>query len=200
DTDVGCCEVEVIGWGSGGMAEPLPLDIIENLWVTQLETKLSTTKVVYNKAFITLTNRVKKLESQIKQKRSRAINHSSYEEGPSVHIEDSPKQGRIIEEMDKDEDINLRSSTKDKGKGIMQETELPKKLKKKEMIQLSLDEELAQKLYAKDLAKEEARQEQERYNLEKALELQRQIYQRKENVPKGDQAKEIDWNDPQVLR
>nr|GEX04912.1 hypothetical protein [Tanacetum cinerariifolium] len=31
--------------------------------VTQLETELSTTKAVYNKAFITLTNRVKKLES-----------------------------------------------------------------------------------------------------------------------------------------
>nr|GEY36076.1 reverse transcriptase domain-containing protein [Tanacetum cinerariifolium] len=61
----------------------------------------------------------------------------------------------------------------------------------------SLDEELAQKLYVKELAKEEARQEQERYNLEKALELQRHLDQRKENVPKGDQAKETDWNDPQ---
>nr|GEU34842.1 hypothetical protein [Tanacetum cinerariifolium] len=47
---------------------------------------------------------------------------------------------------------------------------------------------------------EEARQEKERYNLEKALELQRQLDQRKGNVPKGDQDKEIDWNDPQVLR
>nr|GEW09222.1 hypothetical protein [Tanacetum cinerariifolium] len=152
-------------------------------------------------------------------------------EGPSVHIEDSPKQGRIIKEMDKDKNINLvseqgkvqettehsrdddndetlaetlldikRSLAKDKVKGIMQETELPKKLKKKEIIQLSLDEELAQKLYAEELVKEEARQELERYNLDKALELQRQLDQRKENVPKGDQAKEIDWNDPQVLR
>nr|GEV56412.1 hypothetical protein [Tanacetum cinerariifolium] len=79
----------------------------------------------------------------------------------------------------------------------MQETELPKKLKKKEMIQMSLDEELAQKLYAEELAKEEARQEQKRYNLEKTLELQRQLDQRKENLPKDGQAKEIDWNDPQ---
>nr|GEU47381.1 putative ribonuclease H-like domain-containing protein [Tanacetum cinerariifolium] len=116
-----------------------------------------------------------------------------------VHIKDSPKQGRIIKKMDKDDNINLiskqgnvqetvehsrdddddetlietllnikRSSAKDKGKGIMQETELPKKLKNKEMIQLNLDEE--------------------------------QLDQRKEDVPKGDQAKEIDWNDPQVLR
>nr|GEY58332.1 hypothetical protein [Tanacetum cinerariifolium] len=77
--------------------------------VTQLKTELSTTKAVYNKAFITLTNIVKKLESQLKQKRSKAVIHSSNEEGPSVQIEDSPKQGRIIEEMDKDENINLVS-------------------------------------------------------------------------------------------
>nr|GEV02282.1 reverse transcriptase domain-containing protein [Tanacetum cinerariifolium] len=89
-----------------------------------------------------------------------------------------------------------RSSAKDKGKGIIQKTELPKKLKKKEMIQMSLDEEFVQKLYVEELAKEEARQEHKRYNLEKALELQRQLDQKKENVPKGDQAKEIDWNDP----
>nr|GEW86332.1 copia protein [Tanacetum cinerariifolium] len=114
----------------------------------------------------------------------------------------------MIEKLDKDEDVNLvetllnirRSSTKDKGKRIMQETKLPKKLKKKEMIQLSLDEELAQKLYAEELAKEVARQDQEMYNLEKALELQRQLDQRKEDVGKGDQAKKIDWNDPIVLR
>nr|GEY80718.1 hypothetical protein [Tanacetum cinerariifolium] len=72
-----------------------------------------------------LSNRSKKLESQLKQKKSKEVIHSSEEEGPR----------------------------------IMQETELPKKLKKKEMIQLCLDEELAQKLYADELAKEEARQE-----------------------------------------
>nr|GEX86648.1 hypothetical protein [Tanacetum cinerariifolium] len=136
------------------------------------------------------------------------------------------KQGRMIKELDKDEDVKLvskqgevhetvevskydddatlaktllnikRSTTKDKGKGIMQETELPKKIKKREMIQLSLDEELAQKLYARELAKETARQEHEKYNLEKALELQRKLDKRKEDIDKGDQTKEIDWNDP----
>nr|GEU56663.1 retrovirus-related Pol polyprotein from transposon TNT 1-94 [Tanacetum cinerariifolium] len=123
----------------------------------ELETELLTTKATYNKAFITLTNRVKKLESQLKHKRSKAVIHSTDEEGPIVHIEDSPKQGRIIKKMDKDENINLVSKqrevqetaehsisdddetlaetllnikgslTKDKGKGIMLETELPKK-------------------------------------------------------------------------
>nr|GEV15777.1 putative reverse transcriptase domain-containing protein [Tanacetum cinerariifolium] len=164
------------------------LNMRQRRWVTQLDNELSTTKAIYNNAFITITNRVKKLESQLKQKRSRVVIHFSDEEGPSVLIKDSPKQGRIIEEMDKDENINLvskkgevqetakhsrddderlvetllnikRSLTKDKGKGIMQEIELPKNLKKKEMIQLSVDEELAQKLYAEELAKEGARQE-----------------------------------------
>nr|GEY32278.1 hypothetical protein [Tanacetum cinerariifolium] len=130
-----------------------------------------------------------KLETQLKQKRSRVVIHSSNEEEPSVDIEDSPKQGRMIEKLDKDNDVNLvsdqrevqeiaetskddddatlvetllnirRSSAKDKGKGVMQETELPKKLKKKEKIQLSLNEE-------------------------------------KEDAAKGDQAKKIDWDDP----
>nr|GEV35089.1 retrovirus-related Pol polyprotein from transposon TNT 1-94 [Tanacetum cinerariifolium] len=160
--------------------------------VTTLENELSSTKAVYHKAFITLTKRVKKLETQLKQKRSRAVIHSSDEEEPSLEIEDSPKQGRMIEEIAKDENVNLvseqrevhetaeplqddddatlaetllnikRSTSKNKGKCIMQETELPKKIKKREMIQLSLDEELAQKLHAEELAKETARQEQEK--------------------------------------
>nr|GEV42774.1 hypothetical protein [Tanacetum cinerariifolium] len=152
--------------------------------VTTLENELSSTKTVYHKAFITLTKRVKKLETKLKHKRSRAVIHSSDEEEPSLDAEDSPKQGRIIIEIDKDETINLvseqgevqetakplkdnddatlaktllnikRSTTKDKGKGIMQETKLPRKIKKRKMIQLSLDEELAQKLHAEELAKE----------------------------------------------
>nr|GEV03550.1 retrotransposon protein, putative, unclassified [Tanacetum cinerariifolium] len=61
----------------------------------------------YHKAFITLTKRVKKLETHLKQKKSRTVIHSLDEEEPSVHIEDSPKQERMIEELDKDEDINL---------------------------------------------------------------------------------------------
>nr|GEZ00978.1 copia protein [Tanacetum cinerariifolium] len=93
------------------LAELMETCIILSNRVTQLETELLTTKVVYNKAFITLTNRVKKLESQLKQKRSKAVIYSSDEEGPSMRIEDSPKQGRIIEEMDKDENINLKESS-----------------------------------------------------------------------------------------
>nr|GFD09003.1 hypothetical protein [Tanacetum cinerariifolium] len=46
----------------------------------------------------------------------------------------------------------------------------------------------------KELAKETARQEQEKYNLKKALELQKQLDERKEF--KGDLAHYIDWSDP----
>nr|GEU85845.1 ribonuclease H-like domain-containing protein [Tanacetum cinerariifolium] len=161
--------------------------------VTTLENELLRTKAFYHKAFITLTKRVKKLETQLKQKKSRAIIHSSNEEELSLGIKDSPKQERMIGEIDKDKTINLvskqgevqqtvepledddatlaktllnikRSTAKDKGKGIMQETKLPRKIRKREMIQLSLDEELAQNLHAEELAKETARQEQERYH------------------------------------
>nr|GEX18426.1 retrovirus-related Pol polyprotein from transposon TNT 1-94 [Tanacetum cinerariifolium] len=124
--------------------------------VSTLENELSSTKVVYHKAFITLTKRVKKLETQLKQKRSRAVIHSSDEEEPSVYIEDSPKQGRMIEELDKDKDVNLVSQ-----QGEVQEIAEP--------LKYDDDATLAETL----------------------LNIKRK---------KGDQAKEIDWNDPTMLR
>nr|GEW85402.1 hypothetical protein [Tanacetum cinerariifolium] len=157
--------------------------------VTTFENKLSSTKAVYHKAFITLTKRVKKLEIQLKQKRSRAVIHSSDEEEPSVDIKDSPKQGRMIEELDKDEDINLVSK-----QGEVHETA--------ELLKDDDDVTLAETLLniKRKLAKEITRQEQEKYNIEKALELQRKLDKREEDVDKGDQTKEIDWNDPILLR
>nr|GEV32486.1 putative ribonuclease H-like domain-containing protein [Tanacetum cinerariifolium] len=126
---------------------------------------------------ITLAESMETFTILSNRKRSRAVIHSSDEERSSVHIEDSPKHGRIIKEMDKDENINLISE-----QGKVQET--AEHSRDDDETLLSLNEELAQKLYAEELAKEEARQEQDRYNLEKALELQRQLDQKKENVPK----------------
>nr|GEU73659.1 hypothetical protein [Tanacetum cinerariifolium] len=142
--------------------------------VTTLENELTSTKVVYNTALITLTKRVKKLEKKLKHKRRRALLDSSKDEKSSLDHEDSPKQGRMIKEIDEDENVNLvqrskegeahettehrmdlsiasqtdddetlaetllnikRSTTKDKGKSIMQESEPPKKIKKKEIMQ-----------------------------------------------------------------
>nr|GFA67954.1 hypothetical protein [Tanacetum cinerariifolium] len=154
------------------LAELMETCTILSNGVTQLETKLSTTKAVYNKAFITLTNIVKKLECQLKQKEKMDKDENINLISEQGEVQETVEHSRVNDDETLAKTLlNIkRSSVKDKGKGIMQETELPKKLKKKEMIQLSLDEELAQKLYAEELAKEEARQEQERYNLEKALE------------------------------
>nr|GFC36956.1 hypothetical protein [Tanacetum cinerariifolium] len=159
--------------------------------VTTLENELSSTKAVYHKAFITLTKRVKKLKTHLKQKRSKAVIHSSDEEEPSLDIEDSPKQGRIIGEIDKDENVNLVSEQEE-----AHETSKPLKDDDDATLAKTLlnikrsiakDKGKSQKLHTEELAKETARQEQEKYNLEKALELQKQLDQRGEDVDKGDQ-------------
>ncbi|GJW86195.1 hypothetical protein Tco_0161535 [Tanacetum coccineum] len=64
--------------------------------------------------------------------------------------------------MDQGINIIIPSSsetTKDKGKAIMKESEQPKKIKKRVQIQMSLDEELAQKLYKEEQARFNAEQE-----------------------------------------
>nr|GEU53782.1 ribonuclease H-like domain-containing protein [Tanacetum cinerariifolium] len=77
------------------------------------------------------------------------------------------------------------ASVKDKGKGIMQESEQPKKIKKRVQVQMSLDEELAQKLYEEEQARFNAEQEA-KFNAEQE-ELLRVITIR----IKG-------WNDPKA--
>ncbi|GKC65435.1 hypothetical protein Tco_1098033 [Tanacetum coccineum] len=73
---------------------------------------------------------------------------------------------------------------------------------------MSVDEELAKKVFEEEQArfnaKREARfkaeQEQERMDFETALELQKQLDEREEVADKVDQAHDIDWSDPVVLR
>ncbi|GJV66887.1 putative ribonuclease H-like domain-containing protein [Tanacetum coccineum] len=97
---------------------------------------------------------------------------------------------------------------KDKGKSIMHESEPPKKIKKRVQVQMSVDEELAKKVFEEEQARfnaeQEARfkaeQEQERIDFETALELQKQLDEREEVAAKVDQAHDIDWSDPAVLR
>nr|GEX11452.1 hypothetical protein [Tanacetum cinerariifolium] len=75
--------------------------------VTHLENEITSTKAVYNKALITLTKRVKKLEKKLKHKRRMEVINYSEEEEASLDHEDSPKQGRMIKEIDKDKNVNL---------------------------------------------------------------------------------------------
>ncbi|GJY84845.1 hypothetical protein Tco_0498871 [Tanacetum coccineum] len=68
------------------------------------------------------------------------------------------------------------SKANDKGKAIMQKSEPPKKIKKRV----------------------QAKQEQERIDLETALELQKKLDKREEVLAK--EVHDIDWSDPSVLR
>ncbi|GJS61542.1 hypothetical protein Tco_0656326 [Tanacetum coccineum] len=97
---------------------------------------------------------------------------------------------------------------KDKGKAIIHESEPPNKIKKRVQVQMTVDEELAKKVFEEEQARfnaeQEARykaeQEQERIDFETALELQKQLDEREEVAAKVDQAHDIYWSDPAVLR
>ncbi|GKA26677.1 hypothetical protein Tco_0712786, partial [Tanacetum coccineum] len=65
---------------------------------------------------------------------------------------------------------------------------------------MSMDEELAKKVFEEEQAKAMAEQEQERINFEAALELQKQLDEREEVAAEPTQAQQIDWSDPAVLR
>ncbi|GJV07070.1 putative ribonuclease H-like domain-containing protein [Tanacetum coccineum] len=65
---------------------------------------------------------------------------------------------------------------KDKGKAIMQESKPPKKVKNRVQVQMSMDEELAKKVFEEEQAKAMAEQEQKRINFDAALELQKQYH------------------------
>ncbi|GKC15715.1 ribonuclease H-like domain-containing protein, partial [Tanacetum coccineum] len=64
--------------------------------------------------------------------------------------------------MAQEVEINIPSpvATKDKGKAVMQESEPPKKIKKRVQIQMSIDKELAQKLHEEEQARFNAEQEE----------------------------------------
>ncbi|GKC83452.1 hypothetical protein Tco_1139169 [Tanacetum coccineum] len=77
-----------------------------------------------------------------------------------------------------------RSAEKDKGKSIMQESEQPRKIKKRVQVQMSLDEELAQRLHEEEQAK---------FNEEQEL-LARERAEKEVNPL----AVDIDWDDVQA--
>ncbi|GJU04209.1 hypothetical protein Tco_1114547 [Tanacetum coccineum] len=105
---------------------------------------------------------------------------------------------------------------KDKGKEIMHESKPPMKVKKRVQVQMSVDEELAKKVFEEEQARFNAKQqarfnaeqearfkaekEQERIDFETALELQKQLDEREEVAAKVDEAHNIDWSDLVVLR
>ncbi|GJY03941.1 putative ribonuclease H-like domain-containing protein [Tanacetum coccineum] len=156
-------------------------------------------EAVYNKSLITLTKRVKKLENKLELKRRSTIVNSSEDEEASLDIKDPSKQGRMIEEIDQDENLNLVKSSK---QGETHETaehrmesdvdfsiaspqndddELTLAETNVNSQKIGHDEELAQKLHAKELAKSTARTRQEEVMILKSLELKKHLYHTLQN-------------------
>nr|GEW98332.1 ribonuclease H-like domain-containing protein [Tanacetum cinerariifolium] len=155
--------------------------------VTTLENEIKSTKVVYNKAIITLTKRVNKLKKKLKHKRRRVVVDSSEDEEASLAHEDSPKQGRIIKEIDKDENVNMVKSSKHKEEHetadhrmesddteVMDDDEETLAETLEEQAQLLMDEEYAQQVQAQwtqadeDLAQRMLEEERESLSIEES--------------------------------
>ncbi|GJZ83732.1 hypothetical protein Tco_0648905 [Tanacetum coccineum] len=184
----------------GRMQQNELIDLVTKLTdrVVRLEKDLKETKKVYSTAFINLIIKVKKLEKIVKsnkaRRRAKFIVLDDEED-----LEDSSKQGRKIADIDQDFDISLfplvttvgvstagaelstvipkvstatenlvyirrsAENRKDKGKAIIKENESVKKKTKNNYNKKDLD---MKKLL-------DSRQEQEKYDLEKALDLQK---------------------------
>ncbi|GJT88124.1 hypothetical protein Tco_1069841 [Tanacetum coccineum] len=127
----------------------------------------------------------------------------------SISIVSPPRVSTVEDISDAETLVYIRrsaSKAKDRGKAIIQESEPPKKIKKMVQVQMSIDKELAKKVFEEEQARfnveQEARfkaeQEQERIDFETALELQKKLDEREE-VP-AKEVHDIDWSDPSMLR
>ncbi|GKB56465.1 hypothetical protein Tco_0912651 [Tanacetum coccineum] len=161
--------------------------------VTSLEDELASTKAIYNKALITLTKRVKKLEKQLKHKRRRTVIDSSEDEGPILDAEDSPKYGRMIDEIDNDETVNLvKSRALGKSYDIAEH--------RMESEHDDDDRTLAKTLLniKRSAAKVSMRKRNHRFCIEAQwIADEERILQEVKQIDKSE--KVINWNDPDVL-
>ncbi|GJR97763.1 putative ribonuclease H-like domain-containing protein [Tanacetum coccineum] len=93
------------------------------------------------------------------------------------NVQTYTRRSRLVSTTDVSTASKLGSTVgvkaKDKGNAIIQEFEPPKKIKKRVQVQISVDEELAKKVFEEEQAKFKAEQEQEKSNFETALELQK---------------------------
>ncbi|GKF21365.1 hypothetical protein Tco_0070003 [Tanacetum coccineum] len=154
--------------------------------VTSLEKDLKQTKKVYGKALTKLVKKVKyledKIESTIERRRARMVILDDEED---LVLEDPSKQGRMTEtEYD---DIDIETEYEEVEYELDQTDSTVGGLFSTVEEILSIDERIAQKLNEEEMVKAAAREEQERIDFEKALELQKQLDKREETD-------NIDWS------
>ncbi|GKA93636.1 putative ribonuclease H-like domain-containing protein [Tanacetum coccineum] len=118
--------------------------------VTSLEDELASTKAVYNKALITLTKRdvLKEIDKDetVNLDKSRELGKSHDTAEHRMESEHDDDDRTLAETL-----LNIKRSAT-KSKAIMQESEPPNKIKKKEIIQISLNEEFAKSFYEEEQA------------------------------------------------
>ncbi|GKB60154.1 uncharacterized mitochondrial protein-like protein, partial [Tanacetum coccineum] len=199
--------VHSLGHDEGSMKQNELMVLVTKLTerIRVLENDLLHTKKVYSSALTKLILRVKKLEKTAQENvetQGRTSDDTKIfieQEEPTELVKDqgSGEKGQP-EVTTTNTGVNTTRRTqvstagriiytrrgaekrKDKGKAIMTESEPPKTIKKRDQVQMSIDEELARKVFEEEQAKEMAEQEKERINLEAALELQRQLDKREE--------------------
>ncbi|GJU39124.1 putative ribonuclease H-like domain-containing protein [Tanacetum coccineum] len=195
------------GEGSMQLLELMEIYIKLSDKVTALDDELRSTKAVYNKSLITLTKRVKKLENMLKLKRRSTIVNSSEDEEVSLDIEDPSNLGRMMEEIDQDENVNLVKSSKHREAHETAEHKMESDVDfsndspQNDDDELTLAETLLNiKRSTKKYKGKAIIQEQEKYDFKKALEFQKQLDEREEVVSKSSQVHDIDWSDHAVIR
>ncbi|GKA54755.1 hypothetical protein Tco_0753704 [Tanacetum coccineum] len=182
--------------------------------VEVLENDMQQTKKVYSSALTKLILRVKKLEKKVKTNKARRRARIVILEDEDAE-EDSSKQGRKISEIDKDPTISLVQPEQDMeydfdvstAEGfttasvpVTTASATPEKKTKKQLEQERLGHEEAIRL-------QEQINEEERQRIARDAEIAKQLQeefdrarQEQEVVAEADQAHDIDWSDPAVLR
>ncbi|GKE05655.1 hypothetical protein Tco_1397673, partial [Tanacetum coccineum] len=212
--------VHTLGNDEGSLQQNELIDLVTKLTdrVEVLENHMQQTKKVYSSALTKLVLRVKKLEKTVKTNKARRRDRIVISKDEDAE-EDSSKQGWNISKIDKDSTISLvqpeqdmeydfdviyiRRSVekrKDKGKAIMKEDESVQKESRKKLEQERLVNEEAIRL-------QEQINEEENQRIARDAEIDKQLQeefdrarQEQEVVAEVDQAHDIDWSDPAVLR
>ncbi|GJR61250.1 hypothetical protein Tco_1503412 [Tanacetum coccineum] len=143
--------------------------------VASLEQDLKQTKKVYSNAYTKLIMRVKKLEHKVKSRKPRRRARVGKTSADTEILLDQEEPTKLVGDLGSVEKVYIRRSAKkrkDKGKTIIKEDDSVQKKTKNQL-------------------------EQERLGHEEAIRLARQ---EQEVVAEADQAHDIDWSDPAILR
>ncbi|GJU47556.1 hypothetical protein Tco_1204822 [Tanacetum coccineum] len=176
--------------------------------VASLEQDLKQTKKVYSNAYTKLIMRVKKLEHKVKSRQPRRRARVGRTSADTEILLDQEEPTELVGDLGSGEKGEKEISTtniscrkrKDKGKAIIKKDESVQKKTKKQLEQERLRHEEAIRL-------QEQINEEERQRIARDAELAKQLQeefdrsrQEQEVVAKADQAHDIDWSDPDVLR